>query len=221
MTVNLVDRHGEHRKRGGRPRKRPTKEALADMLRQMTRAQIAQKLGVSRHTVTNWAWALGLQEISPHPKQVLPTAEELSELIKTMTYDQIAARYKVSRSMIWACMRRYGLRSETGHAKRKLASSTHHERVQDEFDATQIRWLRVKLTRRTEPARLSYWVQGGAPVVQIERSAAPAAPEGMRRCNVCKRTLEHTLEHFEMRQDGRGLRVICRPCTRFFAGKAA
>ena len=37
-----------------------------------------------------------------------------------------------------------------------------------------------------------------------------------RRCNVCKHTYPHTPAHFDERKDGRGLRVICRPCTRFF-----
>lgn len=37
-----------------------------------------------------------------------------------------------------------------------------------------------------------------------------------RKCNVCKHTYPHTAEHFDQRKDGRGLRVICRRCSRFF-----
>jgi hypothetical protein len=76
------------------------------------------------------------------PNAKLPSTETLRELLLTMTYEQIAKLYGCSRHTVSERVRSAGLSGISPHGHKKLASTVHHVRVEDEFDPVKCSWAR-------------------------------------------------------------------------------
>lgn len=122
-------------------------------------AAIGRRYGVSKTAVQRRAHSYGI-EVTRRPLQKLPDVATVREWLQTMTYAEIAQRAGCSRQTVANYVTAHNLQGES-KLTRRPASSTHHERLEAEFEPGALAWLRRPLTRRTAPGRLSYWVQGG------------------------------------------------------------
>lgn len=125
----------------------PTTARLAEMLRESSQVRVADRLGVHRKTLRRRLIATGIIERSTPDLVEWPDDERLAEMLATMTYGEIAAHVGVSKHAVWNRLALRGMvgMSQTNRRKRTKASSTHHERVADEYSDPALRWLRVPM----------------------------------------------------------------------------
>ena len=128
----------------------PTTARLAEMVQTTSQTRVAAKLGVARKTLQRRLILTGIvPRSSPDPID-WPDDERLAEMVRTMTYVEIAAELGCTKVTIWQRLSSRGMigLSQTGGRKRgrrPKASSTHHERVTDEYSDPALRWLKVPM----------------------------------------------------------------------------
>jgi transposase len=128
---------------------RPTKEVLAGMLAELSMRGVAERTGVSKDTVRNWAVAYGL--IERLHKKPRPSAEQMREMLQTMTYPEIAKATRLSSNTVCLLVAEYGLQGVSPPAARKgkRATKVRAPRPDEDMAAPFLGWERKALCRRS------------------------------------------------------------------------